>query len=268
MQHVHGEDREERDVRVNEHTGQHSHGDNDQHPAVPDHVGETLADAPEHAELRAFFWRAAAQLPGHDHGEQEADSLELEGALRTDKADQGAADGRADDAHRVPAEGVQGDGVRKFVRANAVEHQQVANRAGKGFGGASRDGGAVDHPNFDATGGDEHREQASDDGADGGVEHQLAAAFEAAADVAADGREQDERGAAQESDCREVGGRAAEVVDDEPALANGLHPRANLEEHGAEQEDAEVAVAEGSKRATTGSQATPGGCLLGYLEGA
>ena len=57
-------------------------------------------------------------------------------------------------------------------------------------------------------------------------------------------------------------------MDDEPALADRLHPRAHLEEHGAKEKDTKIAVAEGGEGAPTGSQTTPRGSLLGCGEGA
>jgi len=95
-------------------------------------------------------------------------------------------------------------------------------------------------------GGEQHR----DEGAHRSVDDKLFPAFKPAGKVPPKRGKQHERSPPDERHCAQVRGRAAEVVQHEPALPDRLNPRPDLKRHGAEQKDAEVAMSQRSQRAT------------------
>ncbi|MBK6661300.1 MAG: hypothetical protein IPG47_00580 [Thermoflexaceae bacterium] len=256
MQHVTGEHGEEGHVRVHDDARDQRHRDDDEHATVANDVAQAAGDTSK--QTRAVLHvlrRVRGQPPGEERGEREADGLQLERALGTHGTDQRAADRGAYDAHGVATQGVQRDGVRQVLAGDAVVDERHADGPGEGFHEPRAGRGKVDHPQGYGVGGNENREDGGDGGAGAGVDDQLAAPFEAIREVAADGRQEHQRRATHKRDDAKARGRAAQVVQDEPAHADGLHPRADLQRHGAAEQDAEIAVGEGRKRTARGRQA-------------
>ena len=169
--------------------------------------------------------------------------------LDADGADQRAGERRPDDAHRVRAERVDGDGVRQVVRADDVVDHHLARGLVDRVGEAlerRRCGYSIQTSITSVM--MSSREQGGDDGAERRHRHQHRAAAEAVGDGAGERRDDDGRDAADEADGADLERRVGEL-EDEVALGGELHP---LAQHGAdvaEPEAPEVGDAERGERA-------------------
>ena len=122
---------------------------------------ERLADAGQHAALRAGVGRPRSEAHGEDRADHDrvADRVQREGDAGAGGGDDEAADGGADDARRRSEAGAQGDGVREVVAADDLEHERVPG------GRVERDRDALDEaehvqlPHRDHAGEREHGEQ-------------------------------------------------------------------------------------------------------------
>ena len=164
------------------------------------------------------------QAQGGEHG-QVGGGVDVEAGGQAHGGDEQAGDGRTDDPGRVEHDRVEGDGVRQVLGADHLQHEGLADGVVDRRHQSEAGGQHVDLPELDGVGGDEHAEDEGGDGRRELGDEQHPALLEPVHQDAPERAEEQDR-QELEGDDQAEGGAGAGQLEDQPGLADGLHPRA------------------------------------------